>query len=67
LPGGSSPAVDGTLVFRAQENIPNSGEYVIKPIAFEDRDNTPNLDLTFGFLQIQLSNPTTYFGISISP
>ncbi|XP_027838337.2 protein mesh isoform X1 [Aphis gossypii] len=48
-------------------NIPNSGEYTINPAAFEDRDNTVNLDLTFGFLQIKLTNPTTYSGISISP
>lgn len=50
-----------------QESIPNSGEYVIDPTAFEDRDNIQNLDLTFGFLQIQLINPTVYSGISISP
>ncbi|VVC32247.1 Hypothetical protein CINCED_3A022608 [Cinara cedri] len=49
------------------ENIPNSGEYIIKPSLFEDRDNTENLDLTFGFLQIQLITPTTYSGIPISP
>ncbi|XP_025200383.1 protein mesh isoform X1 [Melanaphis sacchari] len=49
------------------KNIPNSGEYIINPDAFEDRDNTKNLDLTFGFLQIKLTNPTMYSGISISP
>ncbi|XP_050546629.1 protein mesh-like isoform X2 [Daktulosphaira vitifoliae] len=50
-----------------EDAVPNSGEYVIYPKVYETRENNRNLDLTFGFLQIQLVNPLTESGVPISP
>ncbi|XP_047508314.1 protein mesh isoform X3 [Pieris napi] len=47
--------------------VANTGEYVINPQNFRNRDNLIHNDMQFGFLQINLTTPELYKGVSISP
>ncbi|XP_045514585.1 protein mesh isoform X3 [Pieris brassicae] len=47
--------------------VANTGEYVINPQNFRNRDNLIHNDMQFGFLQINLTTPEVYKGVSISP
>ncbi|XP_032663680.1 protein mesh isoform X1 [Odontomachus brunneus] len=45
----------------------NTGSYVIKPARYREQYNPYHLDMIFGFLQINLTEPHLYSGLSISP
>lgn len=45
----------------------NTGEYIINPQNFRNRENIMHNDMQFGFLQINLTTPEEYKGIQISP
>ncbi|CAH0591404.1 unnamed protein product [Chrysodeixis includens] len=47
--------------------VANTGEYVINPQNFRNRDNFLHNDMQFGFLQINLTTPEVFKGVSISP
>lgn len=47
--------------------VSNTGEYIINPQNFRNRENIMHNDMQFGFLQINLTTPEVYRGISISP
>ncbi|XP_026330187.1 protein mesh isoform X1 [Hyposmocoma kahamanoa] len=47
--------------------VANTGEYTINPQNFRNRENIMHNDMQFGFLQINLTTPEVYKGISISP
>lgn len=47
--------------------VANTGEYTILPQEFRNRENIMHNDMQFGFLQINLTTPDVYKGISISP
>ncbi|XP_037976230.2 protein mesh isoform X1 [Plutella xylostella] len=47
--------------------VANTGEYVINPQNFRNRENIMHNDMQFGFLQINLTTPDVYKGIPISP
>ncbi|XP_060806291.1 protein mesh isoform X1 [Amyelois transitella] len=47
--------------------VANTGEYVINPQNFRNRENIMHNDMQFGFLQINLTTPEEYMGVSISP
>ena len=50
-----------------EEQITNIGMYTIAPGNYRLRDNPKNLDMQFGFLQINLTNPEQYNGLGITP
>ncbi|KAG6459737.1 hypothetical protein O3G_MSEX011577 [Manduca sexta] len=50
-----------------ETGVANTGEYVINPQNFRNRENIMHNDMQFGFLQINLTTPDIYRGISISP
>ncbi|KAJ9599570.1 hypothetical protein L9F63_009968, partial [Diploptera punctata] len=45
----------------------NSGSYVISPANFRTRTNSATNDVRFGFIHINLTNPTQYEGLTVSP
>ncbi|XP_014488092.1 PREDICTED: protein mesh [Dinoponera quadriceps] len=45
----------------------NTGSYVIKPARYREQYNPYHQDMVFGFLQINLTEPHLYSGLSISP
>lgn len=46
----------------------NSGELVLFPGSFRDRNNRDHVDMQFGFIKIVLTNPGDYTGgLKISP
>ncbi|XP_034836554.1 protein mesh isoform X1 [Maniola hyperantus] len=47
--------------------VANTGEYVINPQNFRNRDNIMHNDMQFGFIQINLTTPEVYKGVPISP
>ncbi|XP_055381254.1 protein mesh isoform X2 [Condylostylus longicornis] len=47
--------------------VRNTGEYTISPANYRLRDNPKNIDMQFGFLQINLTNPESYEGLRLSP
>lgn len=47
--------------------VANTGEYVINPQNFRNRDNIMHNDMQFGFIQINLTTPEVYRGVAISP
>ncbi|XP_072945598.1 protein mesh isoform X1 [Epargyreus clarus] len=47
--------------------VANTGEYIINPQNFRNRDNIMHNDMQFGFLQINLTTPEVFKGVSISP
>ncbi|XP_045504606.1 protein mesh isoform X3 [Colias croceus] len=50
-----------------EAGVSNTGEYVINPQNFRNRDNIMHNDMQFGFLQINLTTPEVFKGVSISP
>ncbi|RVE49675.1 hypothetical protein evm_005650, partial [Chilo suppressalis] len=50
-----------------ESGVANTGEYIINPQNFRNRDNIMHNDMQFGFIQINLTTPEVYKGISISP
>lgn len=51
----------------SQEGVANSGSYTIAPPAYRNRYNWNMHDVRFGFIQINLTNPVTYAGLTVSP
>lgn len=49
-----------------EPSLRNTGEYIISPANYRMRQNINN-DLQFGFIQINLTNPNAYSGLSITP
>ncbi|XP_066592875.1 protein mesh isoform X2 [Prorops nasuta] len=49
------------------KNIENDGKYTISPSAYRDRYNPYQMDMTFGFIQINLTKPSDYSGLDITP
>ncbi|XP_047027445.1 protein mesh isoform X3 [Helicoverpa zea] len=47
--------------------VANTGEYVINPQNFRNRDNFLHNDMQFGFLQINLTTPEVFKNVEISP
>ncbi|XP_073993823.1 sushi domain containing 2 mesh isoform X2 [Rhodnius prolixus] len=50
-----------------EAGVANTGSYVISPANYRLRNNLQLSDLVFGFLQINLTNPTQYQGLTVSP
>lgn len=50
-----------------EAGVANTGEYIINPQNFRNRENIMHNDMQFGFLQINLTTPEVYKGVSISP
>ena len=50
-----------------EEQITNTGVYTIAPANYRLRDNIRNVDMQFGFIQINLTNPEQFSGLRISP
>ncbi|XP_032523025.2 protein mesh isoform X1 [Danaus plexippus] len=50
-----------------ETGVANTGEYVINPQNFRNRDNIMHNDMQFGFLQINLTTPEIYKDVAISP
>ncbi|XP_063384616.1 protein mesh isoform X3 [Cydia fagiglandana] len=50
-----------------ETGVSNTGEYVINPQNFRTRENFLHQDMQFGFLQINLTTPEVYKGVSVSP
>ncbi|XP_037921986.1 protein mesh isoform X5 [Hermetia illucens] len=48
-------------------SITNTGSYIIAPANYRNRWNPNNNDMQFGFIHINLTNPTDYSGLDISP
>lgn len=55
------------MPFVLQESTANSGSYVITPANFRSRFDERTNDMQFGFLQINLTNPSQYSGLDITP
>lgn len=47
--------------------VSNTGEYVINPQNFRNRENIMHNDMQFGFIQINLTTPEVFKGVTISP
>lgn len=47
--------------------ITNQGYYTIAPNNYRNRDNSRHIDMQFGFIQINLTNPEDFSGLRISP
>lgn len=45
----------------------NTGVYIIGTGNYRNRDNRKQVDMQFGFIQINLTNPEQYSGLPISP
>lgn len=50
-----------------QKNIANSGSYTIVPRSYRSKWNPLQQDMTFGFIQINLTEAVQYSGLEISP
>ncbi|CAB3241492.1 unnamed protein product [Arctia plantaginis] len=50
-----------------ETGVANTGEYVINPQNFRNRDNFMHNDMQFGFLQINLTTPDIFKGVAVSP
>lgn len=50
-----------------EPQLTNTGAYTIAPANYRLRDNPRNVDMQFGFIQINLTNPEQFNGLSISP
>ncbi|XP_044012971.1 protein mesh isoform X2 [Aphidius gifuensis] len=49
------------------KDIPNAGEYIIVPASYRNRESEFQYDMQFGFIQINLTEPALYSGLSITP
>ncbi|XP_013171596.1 PREDICTED: uncharacterized protein K03H1.5 isoform X2 [Papilio xuthus] len=47
--------------------VANTGEYIINPENFRNRENIMHNDMQFGFIQINLTTPEVFKGVPISP
>ncbi|KAG8035923.1 hypothetical protein G9C98_003049 [Cotesia typhae] len=45
----------------------NTGEYIIIPASYRNRETPAQLDMQFGFIQINLTNPKEYYGLELTP
>lgn len=45
----------------------NLGAYIISASNYRNRDNRKHVDMQFGFIQINLTNPENFSGLRISP
>lgn len=45
----------------------NTGVYVVGAGNYRNRDNRKNVDMQFGFIKINLTNPEHFSGLPISP
>lgn len=45
----------------------NLGSYLIAPDNYRQRDNRKHVDMQFGFIKINLTNPEQFAGLSVSP
>ncbi|XP_043267709.1 protein mesh isoform X2 [Venturia canescens] len=50
-----------------EENKVNDGSYTIVPATYRNRDNPFQIDMHFGFIQINLTKPSEYSGLDITP
>lgn len=50
-----------------EEGITNQGYFTIAPANYRLRNNPRNVDMQFGFIMINLTNPEHFSGLSISP
>lgn len=50
-----------------ESSATNTGVYVIGSGNYRNRDNRKQVDMQFGFIQINLTNPEQYSGLRISP
>ncbi|CAH0391044.1 unnamed protein product [Bemisia tabaci] len=51
-----------------EDGVPNTGSYSISPGSYRSRNNEMNVkDLRFGFIQINLTDPISHAGISVTP
>lgn len=50
-----------------ESGITNTGTYTIAPANYRMRNNAATVDMQFGFLQINLTNPEHFSGLRISP
>lgn len=50
-----------------EESTVNSGSYIISPGNFRSRSNPGTDNLKFGFIHINLTNPTQHAGLTVSP
>ncbi|XP_055617268.1 protein mesh isoform X2 [Toxorhynchites rutilus septentrionalis] len=50
-----------------EPQLTNTGAYTIAPANYRLRDNPRNVDMQFGFIQINLTTPEQFNGLSISP
>lgn len=50
-----------------EPQLTNTGVYTIVPANFRLRDNPRNVDMQFGFLQINLTDPLQANRLGISP
>ncbi|XP_076249642.1 sushi domain containing 2 mesh [Calliopsis andreniformis] len=45
----------------------NLGYYIIRPAKYRDENNPYQQDMTFGFIQLNLTEPNQYFSLNITP
>ncbi|XP_033217639.1 protein mesh isoform X2 [Belonocnema kinseyi] len=50
-----------------EEGTTNTGIYTITPANYRNRENFFHQDMHFGFIQINLTNPSQYSGLDITP
>lgn len=50
-----------------ETGITNTGEYTIIPANYRLRDNPAFVNMEFGFISINLTNPEQFSGLRISP
>ncbi|XP_069696205.1 protein mesh isoform X2 [Periplaneta americana] len=50
-----------------EESTVNTGSYVISPGNYRSRSNPATMNLKFGFIHINLTNPTQHAGLTVSP
>ncbi|XP_034937613.1 protein mesh isoform X2 [Chelonus insularis] len=50
-----------------ERGVINNGEYTIVPASYRNRENPYHIDMQFGFIQINLTTPTEYSGLEITP
>lgn len=56
-----------TCQFKFQGSHTNTGSYIIRPANYRDKYNPDVQDIVFGFIKINLTDPTQYSGINLSP
>jgi len=54
-------------LYTFQRSHTNTGKYEIKPAKYQNEYNPYHTDMVFGFIQINLTEPHLYSGLSITP